>query len=287
MIARRLPWWFPLFVGLVCVGLGGYLVADPFKARSVLASVAGVSLLLSGAAELAYAPSTARPELARAAGGAWAVAGLVAIAWPGITLLALALTTGIGLLAGGAAELLIAVDERGEARLLTAVAGAVDTVVGLTAIVWPGISVLALAVLLGVRTFLFGCAELTRALRGRRAPTRSAPPRRSLLPPAAAPRPVGRAAVLAAVALALAGTGTSLALHDSEEPQPGPFYAAPSPLPHGPPGTLIRSQEIVGFYPGAKAYRVLYKSTGFDGRPTAVSGVVIVPEAPPPPAVAR
>jgi alpha-beta hydrolase superfamily lysophospholipase len=75
---------------------------------------------------------------------------------------------------------------------------------------------------------------------------------------------------------------TSLALHDSEEPRPGPFYAAPSPLPHGPPGTLIRWEEIVGSYPGAKAYRVLYKSTAADGSASAVSGVVFVPEGPAP-----
>jgi pimeloyl-ACP methyl ester carboxylesterase len=52
----------------------------------------------------------------------------------------------------------------------------------------------------------------------------------------------------------------------------------PSHLPKGPPGTIIREQPIPGFYQGAKAYRVLYKSTGFDGRPRAVSGVVVVPE---------
>jgi hypothetical protein len=86
-------------------------------------------------------------------------------------------------------------------------------------------------------------------------------------------------ALLAAGGVALLGV---LLLGDSASPRPGPFYAVPSPLPKGPPGTLIRKELIVGLYPGAKSYRVLYKSTGSDGRPTAVSGLVVVPEGPAP-----
>jgi pimeloyl-ACP methyl ester carboxylesterase len=86
------------------------------------------------------------------------------------------------------------------------------------------------------------------------------------------------AATLAVLALALGGMGASVALHDSSTTHPGPFYAVPSPLPHGPPGTLIREEPIPGLYQGAKAYRVLYKSISFDGRLRAVSGVVVVPE---------
>lgn len=73
-----------------------------------------------------------------------------------------------------------------------------------------------------------------------------------------------------------------LLLGGSGSRRPGPFYAAPTRLPGGPPGTLIRKELIPHFYPGAKTYRVLYKSTGVDGRPAAVSGLVVVPEAPAP-----
>jgi alpha-beta hydrolase superfamily lysophospholipase len=87
---------------------------------------------------------------------------------------------------------------------------------------------------------------------------------------------------LLVLGIACVALGGFLALHASSPHRPGPFYAAPSPLPPGPPGTLIREELIPGFYPGTKAYRVLYKSTGFNGRATAVSGVVVVPEGPPP-----
>jgi pimeloyl-ACP methyl ester carboxylesterase len=99
---------------------------------------------------------------------------------------------------------------------------------------------------------------------------------------AEAPRPLPWALVLAAVLLLVGGVAASAALHRSAAPHPGPFYATPSRLPHGPPGTLIRYELIPHFYPGAKAYRVLYKSTGLDGRATAVSGLVVVPEGPAP-----
>jgi pimeloyl-ACP methyl ester carboxylesterase len=84
---------------------------------------------------------------------------------------------------------------------------------------------------------------------------------------------VGLACVIAAL---------TIALQASAPQPPGPFYKAPSPLPPGPPGTIIRKELIKGFYRGTRTYRVLYKSTGFDGRPTAVSGVIVVPEGPPP-----
>jgi acetyl esterase/lipase len=63
----------------------------------------------------------------------------------------------------------------------------------------------------------------------------------------------------------------------------GPFYqAAPAEL-GGAPGTLIRQEPLGLPAPnGAATYRVLYRSTGLNGEPIAVSGVVIVPAGPPP-----
>ena len=60
----------------------------------------------------------------------------------------------------------------------------------------------------------------------------------------------------------------------------GDFYAPPSPLPKGPHGTLIRYQAMpkltVGT--GSTAYRILYLSETVQGKPTAVSGIAIVPK---------
>ncbi len=45
----------------------------------------------------------------------------------------------------------------------------------------------------------------------------------------------------------------------------------------GGPGTILRREEIPGAPFNAKAWRILYESTAPDGRPIAVSGVVVIP----------
>jgi pimeloyl-ACP methyl ester carboxylesterase len=60
------------------------------------------------------------------------------------------------------------------------------------------------------------------------------------------------------------------------------FYDRPSPLPAGKPGDLIRAERMDAYLvPGvrlrAEAWRVLYRSTGGVGEPTAVSGTVLIP----------
>ncbi len=61
------------------------------------------------------------------------------------------------------------------------------------------------------------------------------------------------------------------------------FYEAPQSEIAGKPGTLVRSQAMPGAPLDAAAWRVLYRSTSFDGKPILVSGVVIVPQGAPPP----
>jgi pimeloyl-ACP methyl ester carboxylesterase len=63
----------------------------------------------------------------------------------------------------------------------------------------------------------------------------------------------------------------------------GRFYDAPRIDALGKPGTLVRSESMEGAPFNAAAWRVLYRSTSFDGKPILVSGVVIVPHGPPPP----
>jgi pimeloyl-ACP methyl ester carboxylesterase len=60
------------------------------------------------------------------------------------------------------------------------------------------------------------------------------------------------------------------------------FYEPPSPLPDGRPGDVIRAEPVDAYLvPGlrlrARAWRILYCSTGATGEPTAVSGTVLVP----------
>jgi len=49
------------------------------------------------------------------------------------------------------------------------------------------------------------------------------------------------------------------------------------------PGALLQQQQIPGAPFDATAYRVLYRSTGQDGQPIAVSGIVVIPASAIPP----
>jgi pimeloyl-ACP methyl ester carboxylesterase len=62
-----------------------------------------------------------------------------------------------------------------------------------------------------------------------------------------------------------------------------PFYTPPSPLPAGPPGTIIRSEPLSIGPAGSRGWRVLYVSEDARGNRVATSGMVFAPTAPAPP----
>ena len=75
---------------------------------------------------------------------------------------------------------------------------------------------------------------------------------------------------------------TALAFSAAKADAQTPFYHASAQEIAGQPGTLIRSEPMTFAPAGAQAYRVLYRSTGMDGEPIAVSGVIVVPPGPVP-----
>jgi acetyl esterase/lipase len=87
--------------------------------------------------------------------------------------------------------------------------------------------------------------------------------------------------VLAVIGAVIAGIliAAFVVFVDSTQPsKPGKFYDVPSQLPAGPNGTIIRKELVTGFHKGATTFRVLYKSTSYNGTATAVSGLIVVPE---------
>ncbi len=76
-----------------------------------------------------------------------------------------------------------------------------------------------------------------------------------------------------------------LALNACVSTGPPPrFYTAPVPDFRGPHGALVRYELIRGAPSGSRAYRIVYQSAAADGRAIPVSGMVIVPNGPAPPA---
>jgi uncharacterized membrane protein HdeD (DUF308 family)/acetyl esterase/lipase len=271
----RLPAWALVALGLACLLLGAFLTVDPLQSLRVLARLVGIGLVLSGVADLAGADEATRPWLSRVAGLIWIAGGVAALVWPGITIGALAIAAGIALVVGGALELAGATRDRGgEERILRSSSGTTSVLVGLIALTWPGITVLVIAVLFGVRTALFGVGLLVRAWRRRRRTHPAAPGRW--------PKPLRAIGAVAALVLAGGATVVSISVNRAQPGEPGAFYDLPSPLPEGEPGTIIRQEVVDGYVDGATTYRVLYLTEGFDGAPTAVSGMIFVPDGPAP-----
>jgi uncharacterized membrane protein HdeD (DUF308 family)/pimeloyl-ACP methyl ester carboxylesterase len=277
-MARRLPWWLVLVLGIGCVVLGVVLTAEPFTSLAVLAGLVALGLIFTGLTQVLSAASTSRPWLARIVGVIWIVAGITAASWPGITIGALAVAVGIGLVVGGVVKIAVALFGDDDERFILGLSGLTNVVVGILAVSWPAVTVLVLAVIFGVRTIVFGISQIALALKMRRSPERvvSVEGREW-------PRWLRLTGGVLALALALGGMAISVAIHRAQPGDPGPFYTAPSPLPDGPPGTIIRREVIDPYYPGTTTYRVLYLSTGYDGKPTATSGIVVIPDGPAPP----
>jgi acetyl esterase/lipase len=58
----------------------------------------------------------------------------------------------------------------------------------------------------------------------------------------------------------------------------GAFYeASEAEIANAPPGSVIRDEPMGASPPGGIAHRVLYRSTSPEGKPIAVSGVIIIP----------
>ena len=100
------------------------------------------------------------------AGTLGVIAGVLAILYPDITLLALALIAGINIMLLGVASLVdvfVGDDETG-GRLLAGVIGVLGIVAGLAVMRRPGESLLAVLLILGIWLIVSGIVDLVRAL---------------------------------------------------------------------------------------------------------------------------
>jgi uncharacterized membrane protein HdeD (DUF308 family) len=92
------------------------------------------------------------------------VAGIVAMSWPDITLWALAVVTALGLIFSGAVRVTAALMDRPDGWGWLFAGGIISLIIGGMAIAWPAVTVLALAILLGIRLIVFGAVEIGSAL---------------------------------------------------------------------------------------------------------------------------
>jgi uncharacterized membrane protein HdeD (DUF308 family) len=91
------------------------------------------------------------------------LAGILALVWPDITLLALGLFVGIGLLFIGGLDIAEAIAGSPDSRALTSIVGVLSIIAGIVCLRRPGESLLALVIVLGVYLIVEGVIRFIRA----------------------------------------------------------------------------------------------------------------------------
>ncbi|MGA7836222.1 MAG: DUF308 domain-containing protein [Acidimicrobiales bacterium] len=90
------------------------------------------------------------------------IIGVIALAWPGITIAALVVIFAIAAFASGFIEISRAIASRRAGTVFgLSLLALVDVAAGVVALAWPGITALVLVICIGVWAVFAGCFELT------------------------------------------------------------------------------------------------------------------------------
>src|SRR5262249_30838062 len=137
-----------VLLGIAAIVLGVVLLFRPVAAARSLALLIALALLLAGMIEMT-SPHFRQRWVPIVLGALLIIGGILAVVWPGITLWVLAVIVGLDLLLHGFVRIAIAVFDREEPHAVwTLAVGLLNIAVGLMALVWPGATVVVLALLL-------------------------------------------------------------------------------------------------------------------------------------------
>jgi uncharacterized membrane protein HdeD (DUF308 family) len=146
-----------MVVGVLLVGLGIVLLANPFAAIWILGVLIGVSLIVGGLAEVLSGRQGDGPRWhAWVAGGLVIIGGIVAAVWPGATIWVLAVVAGLALVVSGIVTVVAAFAKGSEGRGVRLALGILSLVIGAVILAWPDATLLVLAILIGLRTLVNG-----------------------------------------------------------------------------------------------------------------------------------
>jgi uncharacterized membrane protein HdeD (DUF308 family) len=163
-------WWVLALRGLLAVLFGFAALFLPLGTIEVVGRLFGVYAILEGALVVLMGIRGTRYTGAFLAEGVFGiVAGLVALAWPGVTALVLLYVVAIWAILSGVAEVIAAVALRREieGEWVLFLVGVLSVVLGVAMAVLPGVGVLSLVWLLGIYALAIGFAMIVLAFRVR------------------------------------------------------------------------------------------------------------------------
>jgi uncharacterized membrane protein HdeD (DUF308 family) len=164
-------WGWVLAFGIITLGLGVLALVWPGRTLVVVAVLFGIQLIVMGIFRFAAAfasddISGGSRVLLALLGVLSLIIGLYAVRHILITLLALGLLLGIFWIVSGAVEVFMALSHREmRHRGWNAVMGVISVLAGIVVLAYPGISLLVLAVVLGVWLIVFGAMQIGLAFR--------------------------------------------------------------------------------------------------------------------------
>ena len=141
-----------LFLGVLTLALGIFLVIDPDETLKVITRIIGIFLLVDGLIAL-IAAIVGRAEsrgLFGVVGVLAAIAGLILIKKPTETVELFVLIVGIWLVVAGIARLVIAFGAGRAERGGSLTVAAIDLIAGIVILSWPGPSVKTVCIILGI-----------------------------------------------------------------------------------------------------------------------------------------
>ena len=168
-------WGWVLAFGIITAALGILALVWPGRTLIVVAVLFGIQLIVMGifrfVSAIASDDLTGGTRVLPALLGVLSlIIGLYAVRHILVTLLALALLLGIFWIISGAVELFMALSHREmRHRGWNGVIGAISVLAGIVLLIYPGISLLVLAVLVSVWLLVFGAMEISLAVQIRSA----------------------------------------------------------------------------------------------------------------------
>ncbi|WP_081686036.1 HdeD family acid-resistance protein [Candidatus Solirubrobacter pratensis] len=154
-IAR--DWWVLALLGLICVVTGIVAIVWPGITLLALGLIFGIYLVIAASMEIVDAitgPPGGR-AISAILGAIALIAGLICIRRPGASLLAIVIAVGIYLVASGVIRIVLSF-ETSEGRGWAIALGALDTVIGILILAWPGLGLATLALLFAVSMLIRG-----------------------------------------------------------------------------------------------------------------------------------
>jgi uncharacterized membrane protein HdeD (DUF308 family) len=159
-------WWLFVILGVICVVTGILAIVWPDITLLTLGIIAGVYLMIAAIMEIidAIIGDPGGRALSAILGIVSLIAGLIFIRRPGESLLAIVIVAGIFLVAEGVLRIVRAFASPG-ARWWGIAIGAVDAIVGIVILAWPGIGLVTLAVFFAITMLIRGIFAIVIGLR--------------------------------------------------------------------------------------------------------------------------